>query len=97
MISEFIYSYSVTDSGTIPINFGANTYTGVQLSYLFNAACLGCSCGGKLPVISLGDGHTGIVNLQVVINGYGTYMIGLRSTRTGPLSNMFNMIWVVVP
>ncbi len=82
---------------TTPINFGANTYTGVQLSYLFSAASQGCSCQGKIPVVSLGDGMTGIVNLQVTLNTFGTFMMGLRSTRTGPLSNMFNMLWVVTP
>jgi hypothetical protein len=82
---------------TISINFGVNTYTGAQLSFLFNAGSMGCACGGKLPVISLGDGHTGIVSLKVTCHTFGTFMMGLRTTRTGPVSNMFPMIWVITP
>jgi hypothetical protein len=82
---------------TIPINFGANTYNSAQLSYLFNAASIGCQCVSKIPVINLGDNLTGIVNLQLVFSKFGTYMLGLRTTRTGPLSNMFSMICVVRP
>jgi hypothetical protein len=83
----------------IEINFGASTYTSVQLSFRDNLGTSGQflnSATGAVPVISFSGGITGNKVLNLTLTQTGVYSMVLVMVTGGNWS-AFEMEWVVLP
>jgi len=81
----------------LPINFGGQTYTDLQLSFLFNAATKG-NCHEKIPVLSWTEGnYTGVINLGLTLRQHGQVRMGLRAIDNANNWSMFNMEFIIIP
>ncbi|HYM19863.1 MAG TPA: hypothetical protein VEW28_02550 [Candidatus Kapabacteria bacterium] len=86
----------------ITIDFGADTYTDIELTLRDNAATSGDALStslGTMPVISFAGNFTGQHSFRVTISQFGRMSMVLlaKDITSSPLYSMFEMEWVVVP
>ncbi len=80
---------------TLPLSFGATTYTNLQLSLLHNAATRG-DAQGTVPVIQWTGSFSGNTTLSLTLKNFGRYTLGLRCD-TGSAVSMYQSDWIIVP
>jgi hypothetical protein len=78
---------------TIPLSFGASTFTDVQLSFRDNAGTRGDS-QATWPVIDFSGSFTGNVNLTLTVTTAGRFSMLLRCD-TGAAVQMYETEWVI--
>ncbi|MBS1902878.1 MAG: hypothetical protein JSS75_04170 [Bacteroidetes bacterium] len=78
----------------ISLDFGASTYTEVQLGFLDSAATRG-DAQGTFPVVDWTGSFTGVVDLYVTLRFGGAFNIGVWA-KSGTNYSMFDMRWIAV-
>ena len=85
----------------VEINMFAVTYNNVQLTFRDNLGTTGMflnSATGAVPVISFGNGLTGLQVLHLNLTQPGVYSMVLVAQNSGSgLWSAFEMEWVVIP
>jgi hypothetical protein len=80
---------------TLPLDFGATTYTNLQLSFLDNAGTRG-DAQGSVPVIQWTGSFSGATTLLLSLQAFGQFTMGLRCD-TGSVVSMYESRWIIVP
>ncbi len=80
---------------TLPLDFGATTYTNLQLSFLDNAGTRG-DAQATVPVIQWAGSFSGATTLLLTLKAFGQFTMGLRCD-TGSAVSMYESRWIVVP
>lgn len=94
-LSRFIFLCAGTEwKNTIRINLGGESFEGIQLSFLLNAATRG-DYRGVIPVLNWDGSWSGSLELHVVLKMKGQYSMGLRCQR-GDEAMMYEMEWIVI-
>ncbi len=73
---------------TLPLDFGGNTFTNLQLSLLDNAGTRG-DAQGTVPVIQIAGSFTGATTLLLTFKAFGEFIFGLRCDTGGGTVMMY--------
>lgn len=80
---------------SLPLDFGANTYTNLQLSFRDNAGTRG-DAQGTVPVIEWTGSFSGATTLNFTLKAFGRFQLGLRCD-TGTTVSMYEFEAIIVP
>jgi hypothetical protein len=79
----------------INLDFGASTYTDVQLSFRDNAGTRG-DMTGTIPAISFIGSFTDVQKLSLTLKTTGVAVMGIRLIHSGGAYSMYESEWIIV-